>query len=563
MLVANNPMKRPSDGESEGSSSKRHRVASVASQDSDENGQNALGITFGEAEVTPSTSAPEKGPVLEIADSQEDANDKGEVAKPASDKPTPDRSRSSISSDDSKGGEVPQTPNDVKARLAGRFFTFNLREIKIIVRWMRMHRTYKVTSHKAQFNELARYLGYTHSSLSPEDQAGLRSKLRVKMASFHINMKKSGAITDEHDGYESAGSNVFLPLPFAEWTKMWYKKGWDGSLIKPDKAKYEAIMNEPDDEDELSSDEENGDDQERDAEKDTPPPAEAAIPTPAEGDAPAVVGNDGYDGLEIFVVEEEPQLPDGVEYPPPKEDDFPEAKAWNQYLLNKEIIDEHDWNYRVMVAQNLGLDLKELAVLYPDPFPGYEPPAREDSAPATTPTRTAASTVPSSPDAPYSQASTIIGTKEVRVFSRPQSDDSISIGSADSDDNEDEDVLQPEKQDYTEEKMGDDELEDEDKEKGEVDKDVEDKDEDSEQSEDDEEEEGENEEQGEDEDVPMENDNASQSSNANTINTIADTQAPSPEPRTPQHSVSRQSRTPRSLTPISYTAVWSPKDPKD
>lgn len=190
MWAANETMKRPSDVEGETYSSKRQRVASVASQDSDENGQNPLGISFGEAEVAPFTSAPAESPDLEIADSQEDANDNEEGAKPASDKPSPDHI--SISSDDGKGAVVPPSLNDVKARLAARCFIFNIREIKIIVRWMRMHRTYKVTSHKAQFNELARYLGYTHPSLSQEDQAGLRSKLRVKMASFHINMKKSG-----------------------------------------------------------------------------------------------------------------------------------------------------------------------------------------------------------------------------------------------------------------------------------------------------------------------------------------------------------------------------------
>ncbi|KAH6709087.1 hypothetical protein BKA61DRAFT_738159 [Leptodontidium sp. MPI-SDFR-AT-0119] len=530
-------MKRPSDVEGETYSSKRQRVASVASQDSDENGQNPLGISFGEAEVAPFTSAPAESPDLEIADSQEDANDNEEGAKPASDKPSPDHI--SISSDDGKGAVVPPSLNDVKARLAARCFIFNIREIKIIVRWMRMHRTYKVTSHKAQFNELARYLGYTHPSLSQEDQAGLRSKLRVKMASFHINMKKSGAITDEHDGYESSGSNVFQPLPFAEWTQMWYKKSWDGSLNKPDKAKYEAIMNEPDDEDELSSDEENGDDQGRDAEKNTPPPSETVAP--AEAEAPAVVGkshhDDDYDGLEIFVVEEDPQLPDGVEPPPPKEDDFPEARAWNQYLLNKEIIDEHDWNYRVMVALNLGIDLKELAVLYPDPFPGYEPPSREGSASPATPTRTAASTVPSTPGASSSQPFTTTGVKEVRVFSRPHSDDSISIGSADSDDEEE--VPWPEEEGYTEEEMGEDELEDEGEENNE------------------------DEEEDANGDIAMENDNASQASITNTVNGTADTQATSPEPRTPQRSISRQSRTPRSVTPVSYTAVWSPKDSKD
>ncbi|KAH7363925.1 hypothetical protein BKA65DRAFT_571963 [Rhexocercosporidium sp. MPI-PUGE-AT-0058] len=536
MWVAIKTLKRPSDEEGDPSSSKRQRIASTTFQDSIENGQNALGITFGETEAGLPANFLENDLEIEIADSQEDAEDKNEGAKPANDKNIP--RLVPLRSDNGKFDLLFQDGDDVKTRLAAKFFTFNIREIKTIVRWMRLHRTYKVTSHKADFNELARYLGYTDPSLSPEDQAGLRSKLRVKMAALQTNMRKTGGITDEADGYES--SAVFQPLPFAEWTKMWYKKGWDGSLSKPDRAKYEAVMNELDDDDDddhndpVCSDEEDYFEARGHYAWEDATSQKASAPAPAEAEAESQVAtehshhDDGYNGPEIFVVEENPQVLLGKELSPPKEDEFAEAKAWNQYLLNKEIIDEHDWNYRVIVAQNLGINLKDLAVLYPDPFPGYEPPAGKDSAPDTI---TATSTVPSTPTAPPIPISTSTDSKTARDLFRPHSEDSISIGSADSACSDK--VPHAAAHDYAEEELGDDELEAEDEDKT------------------------------EDEDVDMLNGHESQASTANSVDSTADTPGTSSEPRTPQRCASHQSRTPRSITPGLYSAVWSPRDPKD
>ncbi|KAH7417445.1 hypothetical protein BKA64DRAFT_300795 [Cadophora sp. MPI-SDFR-AT-0126] len=432
------------------------------------------------------------------------------------DKDSPERaSVSSINIDDIP---VIASPKDVQTRLGNKYFTFNLRENKAIVRWMRMHRTYKISSHKTEFNELMHHLGYTSASLSQKDQHELRTKLRAKMASLHANMKKSGAIPDDNDGYDSSGSNVFRPLPFEEWTLMWYKKGWDGSLLKPGQKKYEKIMREGDD-DGASSSHGGKKDDHREAKQDGEAGEAVLVPGEEQAEAPNTLYDGEFDGTELFVVEEPTALPKKEDRPPPKDNKSTVANGWNTYLLNKEIIDEHDWNYRVVTAQHLGIDLKDLAVLYPDPFPGYNAPPRETAAPPVTPTRSAASSTPSTPSTP--------SPLPTKVTDRHDSDESISLEVTDSEDEDN--VLMARVVEYasdSDEDMGDGEMEDQDLA----------------------------------EDVDMETVHQSQASTANAGNRTTDTQVTTSAPMTPQRPISRQSRTPRSGTPSMYTAVWSPKE---
>ena len=164
-----------------------------------------------------------------------------------------------------------------------------------------------------------------------------------------------------------------------------------------------------------------------------------------------------FDGTELFVVEEPSEIPEKEDRPPPEDDESAESNDWNTYILNKEIIDEHDWNYRVVTAQHLGIDLKDLATLYPDPFPGYEPPSRETSAPPATPTRPDTSTAPSAPCTP-SPAPT-------KSSGRPDSDESISLEVTDAEDEDEDRVPGTRAIDYaddSDENMGDDEMDEED-----------------------------------------------------------------------------------------------------
>lgn len=330
------------------------------------------------------------------------------------------------------------------------------------------------------------------------------------------------AITDDYDGYDSSGSGVFRPLPFEEWTLMWYKKGWDGSLHKPDQKTYEKVMNERDD-DAASSKrvgkerdhgeaEEDGD-QVNDGENVSGEEQTEALNTLYEGE---------FDGTELFVVEEPSEIPEKEDRPPPEDDESAESNGWNTYILNKEIIDEHDWNYRVVTAQHLGIDLKDLATLYPDPFPGYEPPSRETSAPPATPTRPDTSTAPSAPCTP-SPAPT-------KSSGRPDSDESISLEVTDAEDEDEDRVPGTRAIDYaddSDENMGDDEMDEEDM----VD------------------------------DIGADVGHQSQTSTTTAGHRKNDTQVSTPStPMTPQRSISRQSRTPRSATPTVYSAIWSPKD---
>ncbi|PVH85715.1 hypothetical protein DL98DRAFT_36762 [Cadophora sp. DSE1049] len=516
------------DDDDDSPPAKRQRFASSPSQDSDENGQTPLGITFKDA---PAVIVHEKDPDLGIADSQEDVENEETSSKsdkqlstnnsPAqdikdNDKDSPERtSVSSISLDDIP---VITSPKDVQTRLGTKYFTFNLREVKAIIRWMRMHRTYKISSHKTEFNELMHHLGYTSASLSQKDQNELRTKLRTKMAALHMNMKKSGAIPDDYDGYDSSGSTVFRPLPFEEWTLMWYKKGWDGSLQKPDQKKYEKIMNERDDSASSRHGGKEGDHGE--AEQDGKQASEEEhVPGEEKTEAPNTLYDGEFDGTELFVVEEPSQLHEKEDRPPPKDDESAEANGWNTYLLNKEIIDAQDWNYRAMTAQHLGIDLNDLAVLYPDPFPGYEPPPRESSASPATPTRSVASSVTSTPSTP--------SPPHTKITDKPDCDESISLEVTDSEDEEKIPGTRAiENANDSDEDKGDDEMEEEDLAYG----------------------------------VDIETGHQSQASTANAGHRTTDTQVTTPAPMTPQRSISRQSRTPRSTTPSMYTAVWSPKE---
>lgn len=208
MQAAREPPKRSAavfDDDGDSSTAKRQRFASSPSQDSDENGQTPLGITFGDP--VPAI-VQEKDVEIEIADSQEDAENektrtkKFKKAKKASskkksvqnindnEKDSPERASVNLINID----DIPvmTSPKDVLTRLDAKQFMFNQRECKAIVRWMRMHRTYKISSHKTEFNELMHHLGYTSALLSHKDQNELRTKLRTKMAALHTNMKKTG-----------------------------------------------------------------------------------------------------------------------------------------------------------------------------------------------------------------------------------------------------------------------------------------------------------------------------------------------------------------------------------
>ncbi|XMA14344.1 hypothetical protein WAI453_007135 [Rhynchosporium graminicola] len=434
-----------SESSTSSKSAKRQKIASSPSQDSDENGGNALGITFGEKdggerelEIADSQDVED----MDVDDTTDDELDSEEnISEKAKDKVTAKpikktaAARLPSSRIKSGGSSIPSKPksgknislsalvsnkgsatNDVKRRLssAGNFH-FDLREFKSIVRWTRMHRTTKVTHHKAEFVELLSHMGFMDAELSTEEQNALKAKVGLKMRTTLNNaMRKAGAITDSHDGYESSGSSVFQPLAFAEWTHWWFKRGWDGSLTKPDKVKYEAVMNEPDSDDEAvtantqqekkqiegkgrakETAKENGKGKSKVREQDARVHSPVRRYSSAESEATVSADLQLEENIsqypfshykeddnrpELFIVEEpflevsEPASP----IPPPK-NDFPDVTNWNTYLLNKEIIDEHDWNYRVMTAQSLGLDLKAVAALYPDPHPGYEAPPHEEN----------------------------------------------------------------------------------------------------------------------------------------------------------------------------------------
>ena len=193
------------DNDGNSPTAKRQRFASSPSQDSNENGQTPLGITFGDP--VPAI-AQDKDAEIEIADSQEDIENeetpvkKVKKAKKASSKKKSVHSvnddekdspeRASVSSINIADIPVMTSPKDVQIRLGAKQFMFSPRECKAIVRWMRMHRTYKISSHKTEFNELMHHLGYTSALLSQKDQNELRTKLRTKMAALHTNMKKTG-----------------------------------------------------------------------------------------------------------------------------------------------------------------------------------------------------------------------------------------------------------------------------------------------------------------------------------------------------------------------------------
>ncbi|KAK0119328.1 hypothetical protein ONS95_008170 [Cadophora gregata] len=507
-------------------SAKRRRFAISPSQDSDESGQTPLGITFGD---TPRVLIQKNGFEMEIVDSQDDV-DAEEISAKATkqfyakkssaqhvnnDKDSPERaSVSSINIDDIP---IIASPKHVQNRLNTKYFTFNLREVKAIVRWMRMHRTYKISSHKTEFNELVHHLGYSSASLSQKDQNELRTKLRTKMGALHANMKKSGALAEDYDGYESSGSTVFRPLPFEEWTLMWYKKGWDGSLHRPYQKKYEAIMNERGDDCASSNDAGKkgaGAQPEQDIENRSEQGHEK---TEKQNKTTLTLSDDEFDGTELFMVEETSEVTRKEDRPPPKDDKSRDVDGWNTYLLNKEIIDEHDWNYRIVTAQHLGIDLKELAALYPDPFPGYEHPPRESSAFPVTPTRSVASSAQSTPSTP-SPAPT-------KTTDRPDSDESISLEVTDSEDDRVPGTRAIQYVNDSDEDMGDDEMEEEDLA----------------------------------DDAELHAGHQSQGSTTNAVQHATDTQITTQAPSTPKRPISRQSHTPRSVTPSIYTAIWSPK----
>ncbi|KAL2072708.1 hypothetical protein VTL71DRAFT_12051 [Oculimacula yallundae] len=525
--------------------------------------------------------------------------------------------------------------DDVKRRLSNGKYFFSLHEIKSIARWIRMHRSYRITTHKEDFNDLLTFLGFAEDNLSAKEKQSLRAKLRSKMAYLYSMMLKSGAIPDGMEEYESSGSNVIHPLAFAEWTRMWFKKGWDGSLNKPDQATYEAVMNEPDDDEDIAAEMEQGSEkvvekgnikiigkgkgkakvQDEDAEVRPSDKGKGKGKAKAQDDdlkvhkpasrlssvetgalraeeerpaAPISHHDDNYDGIEIFVVEEDP-LPTAnpPPTPTPPKNDFSEARNWDTYLLNKEIIDAQDWNHRIMIAQNLGHDLKDVAALYPDsdPFPGYEAPARQESEDSDVSRGISKDVVDSigsgsgnsataTKKAPVLQSHSSVssvgtdgtgmakGSKGVKTSARRVSDKSIDIGSLDSDDGNDdvereEDVAPGlesagiELPDEEDDVMGDDEMDEEDGDEDlasddltEVDQGI---DEDSE------------------EDIDMETPiKEGQSSQASGVSAASKSRNLSTEPgmagpSTPRRAIGRLSMTPGSKTPgtPSYAAYCS------
>ncbi|EKD17299.1 hypothetical protein MBM_04876 [Drepanopeziza brunnea f. sp. 'multigermtubi' MB_m1] len=232
------------------------------------------------------------------------------------------------------------SPQALRSRLAKKF-VFNTSELKMMLRFMRIHRTSKVTGHKEDFAELLQHLGYSNSNLEAKECIQLRTKTQNKIRSLESSLRKSGAI---ESGYENA------PLHFAEWTIIWQKPGWDGSISKPSQADYMKAMN-------INA-------------------GAVGVAAGASGSKPGGV----YDGMELFVVEE-PEFSDepAMGANQSAEDGGyvggsggADPNKWCNRELIQETIDSSDWNYRVVAAQNLGLNLSDHAVLANDPFPGFE-----------------------------------------------------------------------------------------------------------------------------------------------------------------------------------------------
>lgn len=273
------------------------------------------------------------------------------------------------------------------------------------MRWMKLTRTYKITDHKNDFIELLVKLGYTDPRLCKKDQDALKTKTRAKLSTLNANFRRAGAI-NEAEGYESSGSNA--PLVFAEWTNAWLKPGWDGSHLKPTKENYEKVMNAKD------------------------------------GDT---VGENGADrefyenDLKLIVMSPLPDETEGApDIPLPEEEEGgADPNPWYNAELNKEIIANSDWNSRVIAAQHLGLHLPDTAMLQDDPFPGYEPAVPAPSVtseppinPTTSPTETPPPASPTAPTTPKPRGLTIKFNISPTTIADSDSDDSVSLGDADS-----------------------------------------------------------------------------------------------------------------------------------
>ncbi|KAI9053323.1 hypothetical protein LZ554_002284 [Drepanopeziza brunnea f. sp. 'monogermtubi'] len=232
------------------------------------------------------------------------------------------------------------TPQVLRDRLAKKF-VFNTSELKMMLRFMRLHRTSKVTGHKEHYAELLKNLGYSNTSLTVKEVAQLKAKNQAKMRGLEYTLRKSGAI---ESGYENA------PLHFAEWTIIWLQPGWNGSIVKPSQAEYMKAMK-----------------------------INAGAVAVASGASGPELGDD-YDGMELFVVEESEFLDEPAMDANQSAEDGgyvggsggADPNKWYNRELIQETIDSSDWNYRVVAAQNLGLNLADYAVLANDPFPGFE-----------------------------------------------------------------------------------------------------------------------------------------------------------------------------------------------